>query len=378
MIKLEGRVVALDGLRGIAAVIVVFGHSFNAIELPMSVRQEIVRSPLALLLSSSGAVQLFFVLSGYVLASSLSRVRGWTHLLQFFVKRIFRIHPPYIFAVLFAWGASHFYQAPAPEHAQGLSPMLAHVHLDLSQLMRSFWFPGNAFLQLPVGWTLRVELVFSLLLPGMVLLARRLHWVALLIGSAYLLTLPLGEGLLWYAIDFSLGIAAYQERERLARWLTGLSTLPALLWVIAAAAVFSVPHMLWSEPISRVLLTREQPLNIGVLGLGSVGLVIAAVFVPAANRLLSARPVAFLGKLSFSIYLLHFTLLILLAPIVDRPTTWPFALLLLGLVLGGTIGLSVLSYRWVEKPSIRAGNLVCDWIAERARTSSLRFRLINE
>ena len=117
--KTDGRVVALDGLRGIAAVIVIFGHTFNAIDLPMSVRLAIVQSPVALLLSSTGAVQLFFVLSGYVLASSLSRARGWTDVVQFLVKRVFRIHPPYVFALLFAWCASFFYVTPEPGFGQG-------------------------------------------------------------------------------------------------------------------------------------------------------------------------------------------------------------------------------------------------------------------
>jgi peptidoglycan/LPS O-acetylase OafA/YrhL len=221
-------------------------------------------------------------------------------------------------------------------------------------------------------------MIFSFLLPLMVLLARRLHWGVLVIGSVYLLTLPAGNDLHWYAIDFSLGIAAYQERERLARWLAALSTPLGLLWLLGATAVFSLPHMLWTEPWKGVLITRLQPLSIFVLGLGSIGLVIAAAFVPIASRLLSTRPVALLGKLSFSSYLLHYTLLILLAPIVDRPTTWPFALLLLALVLGGTLGLSALTYRWVERPAILAGNRVCDWIAARAHTNSLPSHLIGE
>jgi peptidoglycan/LPS O-acetylase OafA/YrhL len=104
-----GYVAALDGLRGLAALVVFLRHTSNAIAIPVGARRALVEGPLAPLLNSQGAVQLFFVLSGFVLASSLSRSTHRVHWLRFYVKRFFRIYPPYVFAVLLAWGASQLW-----------------------------------------------------------------------------------------------------------------------------------------------------------------------------------------------------------------------------------------------------------------------------
>src|SRR5688572_5584929 len=110
---------SLDGLRAVAAVVVVARHTVNAIAMPEAVRHALLASPLGLLLSAQGAVRLFFVLSGFVLARSLARGPGSGNVLQFYVRRLFRIHPPYVFGVLVAWLAAFFY---AGEYATHDSP----------------------------------------------------------------------------------------------------------------------------------------------------------------------------------------------------------------------------------------------------------------
>ena len=58
------RVVALDGLRALAALVVVVSHTSNAIPTNWLLRSDLLESPLAIFLNAHGAVQLFFVLSG--------------------------------------------------------------------------------------------------------------------------------------------------------------------------------------------------------------------------------------------------------------------------------------------------------------------------
>jgi peptidoglycan/LPS O-acetylase OafA/YrhL len=181
------RMAALDGLRGIAAMVVVLRHLFNAVAMPLEIRMAVLHSPLALILNGQGAVQLFFVLSGFVLAASLERGTASADILQFYLKRIARVHVPYAFGLLFAWIASTAYPNNGIDGLSTFFGRFTVVHLEFRELLRFMLFPGDAALQLPVGWTLGVEMLFSLLMPLMVLVASRTHWSVLLVGSSGLL-----------------------------------------------------------------------------------------------------------------------------------------------------------------------------------------------
>jgi peptidoglycan/LPS O-acetylase OafA/YrhL len=69
-------VAALDGLRGVAAAVVVLHHWFNALAMPREARRVLFEGVLAPFVNGQGAVVLFFVLSGTVLTASLARGRA--------------------------------------------------------------------------------------------------------------------------------------------------------------------------------------------------------------------------------------------------------------------------------------------------------------
>ena len=115
---------ALDGLRGIAATIVLLRHTFNAVVMPPDVRRGILESPLAPLLNGQGAVQLFFVLSGFVLAMSLSRDTRLRSVPAFYAKRILRIQP--------AGGISLHFDAKQPGEGMQLRGVSMDFHYGSS------------------------------------------------------------------------------------------------------------------------------------------------------------------------------------------------------------------------------------------------------
>ncbi len=370
------HIAALDGLRGLAALVVVLRHCFNTVSIPISTREAVLQSPLALLLNGQGAVQLFFVLSGFVLAASLERNRYRSDLAQFFAKRVFRIHPPYVFAVLLAWTAAFVPLEIAADSAvmPGVR-RLAAVHIDGLQLLGSLLFPGPAHGQLPVGWTLRVEMVFSFLLPLMVWLARRTHWMILVVGCA---------GLLWnadhltmYAIDFALGIGVAVERDRIRSWATALPSGLLTLGALSSLFVLHAPLLLgWSVPARGILIGGFAPADIAVMGVGAAGLVSAALCVRWLGEVLATRPLRFLGRISYSLYLVHGVVLLQLTPILSGPPDPWMSILYSAGVVAGSLGLATLGYHWVERPSIRAGNLVCRRIAARAGTDDVGTKLV--
>jgi peptidoglycan/LPS O-acetylase OafA/YrhL len=143
------HVVALDGLRFIAAAIVLLGHCFNVFDIPGPISRSIRSSPLTLFINGYGAVHLFFVLSGFCLAGSADRARSFFDLIQFYIRRIMRIHPPYMYALLLAWLASFFYETS--QGAGALSSYIverAAVHLSLPDLLPYFLYPNPAKHQL--------------------------------------------------------------------------------------------------------------------------------------------------------------------------------------------------------------------------------------
>ncbi|MBW2292729.1 MAG: acyltransferase [Deltaproteobacteria bacterium] len=351
------HVLALDGLRGVAAIVVLNNHSVGSIVGGGEFLAAIKQTPLIALFNPKVAVEIFFVLSGFVLAGSLMRHTRLAELPQFYIRRIFRIHPPYVMALMFAWCAS-FAWGPLREGVSSFAVILAKVHIPFSELLGYLLFPGSAGNQLSIGWTLEIEMIFSLLLPIMFLLARRTHW-ALLIALCIipLLIGPYGHRVLKFGIDFAFGIALFLERERLSMWLGKIKAPGALLWFAIWLAVANTPLFLnWPY-----LFEGGSPGSIFLQSVGSAGLVAGTAFIPAISRVFSTAPCVYLGKISYSIYLLHFSVVLLLASISVAGTD-------LYVLTGAyviTIPLAGFTYRFVERPAIAAGSRLCKVLAQR-------------
>jgi peptidoglycan/LPS O-acetylase OafA/YrhL len=353
------RLVALDGLRALAALEVVFAHTTYTIAKSKLEAFAIFHSPLSLLINASGAVHVFFVLSGYCLTASALRGTTPSDLAQFYLRRVARIHGPFVAVAALAWMASIWLYPADPDGVTPWMRELLAVRLSLVEFLRTLVFPGSAGGLLPQGWTLRVEMIFSLLLPGMALLAARTHWAALVAASLALLATSSDQfSPLRVALDFSLGIAVYLERARLA---AAFARLPRGVTAILALAGL----LLLTVPIYTLLEARRPLLSTLFSAAGATLLLIAALYGPRLRRFLSWRPIAALGRVSYSIYLIHIVVLVVLTPLLP-PRTGLFGgasfALLVALV---SCALAPLSYYAVELPCIRAGNAACAFLARR-------------
>ncbi|MCP5043925.1 MAG: acyltransferase, partial [bacterium] len=215
------RVSAVDGLRGIAASMVVVAHAVSALAKPLAAVIALHQSPVAIISNGGGGVHLFFVLSGYCLARPALRAFDLLGLLQFYIRRVLRIHPPYVVGLLVSWLLSGWvYDRSAPIEALSQTMIdLRNVHISPAALQHALLFPGRAYVQLPVGWTLQVEALFSILLPILMLVATRLHWLLLVAMSVPVLMIQEETtfDFLRFFLDFSFGLAIYCERQGLAR-----------------------------------------------------------------------------------------------------------------------------------------------------------------
>jgi peptidoglycan/LPS O-acetylase OafA/YrhL len=297
------RLAGLDGIRGLAALFVVVNHVFErAFPGYPADRAPFWAAPF---IFGRFAVVVFIVLSGFSLALSPAR-RGWhlDSLGRFALRRMRRILPPY-------WAALAFSVAVAwlvlPPPGQGL-PYARSVVVNglLVQNLVSAPSPNRAF------WSLAVEAQLYLLFPLLLLTVRR-RGAAVMVATVTLVVAGIGivaphvPRLAVFVADsapdlgalFALGILAAgivraSEARRSWNWpaLTLIALVPVGATIWLAGTVWTLDHLLWVD-----------------LMLGpAIGCLLAGIAVgrPATIvRLLDAKPLRTLGLSSYSLYLTH-------------------------------------------------------------------------
>jgi peptidoglycan/LPS O-acetylase OafA/YrhL len=370
----------LDALRGYAALVVVLFHLS-----PTVIGAERHLAVFRTIDLGKYGVLLFFLVSGYVIPMSLERHGS---LRRFWIGRLFRIYPAYLFAIVLLIACTA--GVPAVLRTETVSSVLGHATmlsdpLGLRGALRPFW-------------TLSYEMVFYLVVSG--LFAWRLHrhsalGAALLALVAILAGPHLPDGLLsagfhsrrvTAAVLLLLVtgcIAAFLTR-RLVRaagavaagfvLLIAVNAHPAAgstvassrqgLTLLAVMFAGTVVHRLQHGSLSHVPAALSLALVTTAVGLAGISwTTTAAVAVTFATAYaLRARTVpavlTWLGTISYSLYLLHVIVLTVAGRLVphlaDRPaaTRLPVA----AAVLTAALALAWLSHRLVERPAQTLGH----------------------
>jgi peptidoglycan/LPS O-acetylase OafA/YrhL len=364
------RLHALDGLRGAAAVVVVAFHVVSFANVPPRFDAIWQATPFGALANGPAAVHLFFVLSGCVLALSLARDPGTGGVARYYVRRVFRIQPPYVAAVLLAWFASQWVMT-----ANAAELGIPWARVPAARLPLALAFPSMAFGLLPVGWSLYVEMAMSALFPLLLFVARRTH-VLVVIAIALALLQPIDRRLsfLVFTIDFALGIALATERARISDWLGRLPTWFAIVWMAIGLQLLQLPQMLgWQATRWNQLAQGAAPRVLLAMAIGSAVLVAGAMHLPAVQRVFSTALARYYGRISYSLYLVHLT--VLLVPMSalrlgEGAIPMPLVLPVFAAVLAISTGLAALGYRFVEAPAIAAGRALIrggETLARRVR-----------
>jgi len=348
-----GRFVALDSLRGIAAVGVVLYHLGD---FGWLAGLEVFRSGWLL-------VDFFFVLSGFVIAASYGdRLAGGYSRGRFLWLRLARVYPLHLAIVgLFVLAEIAVFR-----------PVLHELH-DPWLLIRGLFLldafaTGAGNFYAPVSWSIAVEMVLYLLAAW--LFGRGRAGLAIGAGLAVLAAAALigefnvtGFGRLIQRglLGFALGVGAFALHRRLppldARILTVaeaglLAGIAALLtWPGKSAAWIPATDALFFAAV--LVFARD-----------------AGVF----SRILHARPLTLLGQWSYSIYMVHLIYVIALnrgmPPVLQALGLgeWivpgqhrfglenlalpaPLSLVLTVVILALSVGTATLTWRWVEEPA---------------------------
>jgi peptidoglycan/LPS O-acetylase OafA/YrhL len=367
-----GRVRPLDGLRGLAALVVVLYHCLLASSvffasadsatstLPMSsVTWLLTYTPLHVIWAGPEAVIVFFVLSGFVLSLPVAR-GGRLHVDAYYPSRLIRLYLP-VWGALVVAGALHVLVSHAVvpggswwlnQHARPLELSALGPDASLTSRAGDWGFTS-------VLWSLRWEVLFSLLLPVLLALvarARRAWLAAIVLACLEALLFNGGSGYLIYLPPFLLGVVLAFERERierLARTLREHTVRNAVVKLALAAVCVSALTADWwltTTGVASALITVGACLSI-VLAL------ISEVF----GRFLESTPMQWTGRRSYSLYLLHEPIVVALAfALGGRPMPVLFVLAAVPLSLAG----AAVFYRLVESP---AQLLAHRWSAYRAR-----------
>lgn len=266
----------------------------------------VTSSPLKLLFAGTEAVLVFFALSGLVVA--LPALRDGFRWSSYLPARLLRLYLP----VWGALGLAAVLILLLPRDPAAVTPDSWLIDTNATEVGLPALL-GEAALIQPVYridnalWSLRWELVFSAALPVFVALAmllRRHVWIAG--AGAVALTIAgrlLDVDWLVYLPVFLLGTLAATRLDDLLAWSRARPR--GLFW--AAVAVLSGALLIaswlmrpWVEPGSEL-----GRLLFGLAGAGAIGLVIVAAAAPGAARVLGSRPARWLGRISFSLYLIH-------------------------------------------------------------------------
>jgi peptidoglycan/LPS O-acetylase OafA/YrhL len=325
---------ALDGLRGVAALIVMLSH-FNLV-VPRFLGGAVHES-------GHAGVMIFFILSGFLMGMLyLGAPPSRRAVAQFLVHRGARIIPLYLAVIL----ACVVIATIGPDRAWVYSLYRWETLLSHLLLIR-----GEGVL-----WTVPVEIQFYLLVP--------LIWLAL--GKAPRATII---GLIVAIAAIYLARLAYvpPDKSIAGRLMIGLPYFLAGLvlsrcvtpmtggrwWDVGFVAAAGSLLLLYPNLVPQALLGG------GDYWLNPVSLLLAALLLIASQRsrlaehVLGSRPLRFLGQISYGIYLLHFLAIVNLSRFA---TLYPKTYLLFALSLVVVIAAATLAHILIERPARAAIN----------------------
>jgi peptidoglycan/LPS O-acetylase OafA/YrhL len=387
----RGRLPGIDGLRAVAAGSIVLHHCWLYAMPAGSPRPGGARTAEAFDLLALG-VTIFFALSGFLLyrpiAAAVLRGSPLPGVRAYFRNRALRILPAYwVILLVCALGLRSTYVG-WEDGRLGEGALTDGWRLLQAATLAQGFHPGTLLVGIGPAWSLAVEAVFYLSLPLLGLLAARLgppgararrRLLAVLVPPVLLLAIGLsGKTAAWLVVPgapmagFSPTWHAVVERSFWAQAdLFTFGMLVAVVHALHRDGALTLPRR-WRPAAVAVLVVLSVPAAATLRGAelsylpqntvlaAAAALLIAVVVIPGpggslprATRWLERRPVAAVGLVSYSLFLWHEPVTRWLA---DRGLTHAGWSGLAGdvlLVAGVALGLSALSYRWVERPALR-------------------------
>ncbi|WP_410501901.1 acyltransferase [Exiguobacterium acetylicum] len=381
------RIHSLDSLRGLASLTVVFHHSMLALPLfylaykhdyQNKLTQFITNSPIHMLWGGHEAVLLFFVLSGFVLSIPFLNNKPFTYK-KYIIKRFCRIYIPYIVSIFLSYTLFYFIQ---PHNLRGMSDnfneMWSHS-IDLYDFFSYLFMLGAGVINLNgVTWSLVHEMRISFFFPLLMIFIVRLNWKkSVFIGGLFFLflwtALTLTSELIrfkemsdlilsfaetfYYTPFFIIGACLAKYKDSLINTIKMLSNTLKLLLIFLVVVLYNFEWMSFGfgglKYKETIIPTRVVSLIVDytvVLGVSILLILILSSY--RLTKLLNVSILQSLGKVSYSLYLIHMIIMLTLVHLFNEEI--PTILLLMLSPFISVIS-SYIFYYMIEKNSIKIG-----------------------
>jgi len=288
-------------------------------------------------------VDLFFVISGFIMVTvTRGKFSGLRSSCKFLLSRFFRIFPLYwIYSAAFLFALEFF--------GFGDSGRLQHISIWRSFLL----FPQDQYPVLVVGWTLIYEVYFYVVFGALMVFSEHsfirllLGWGAAIIAvglSAHLFSLSFGPLLKLVFGPLTLafiagGLLALFMRDRTCRY--------GGLFLIAAAVFLSAVYML-----SGYERYPAGWMRVMLFGIPAVMILYGAVSLELNNSVFFPAVLGFIGDISYSVYLAHVPIILLVFSLWSRFIATGTLVSLPPIIISCLLVfiVSVISYYAVEKP----------------------------
>jgi peptidoglycan/LPS O-acetylase OafA/YrhL len=349
----QGEIFELTGLRGVAALMVALLHfNFDVAGRFGPIYDNLTRVGFL-------GVDLFFILSGFVIAYKYHDIRRfWSRdYAQFLWFRFWRIYPTHFFVTIF--------YVPIIVTALLLSRHVDPERFSLSSLIANLlmvqsWLGSDAMTWNAPAWSVSAEWLAYVLFPVLITLSGMVPRSLVIVAcGALLLLVP--------AIFATVNIsgAGFTGLVRLfPEFLSG-----CLIWRIynhdmSRARIFDVALtiVLVLMLTSGLYLPTEYPFL--VLPLFACAIYLSCRSVGVASRILSSRPMVYLGTISYSLYLVHWPLLTISRSVLPASTPLPLRLVI---TLAVAILCAAATYRFIEAPCRGFGKMWWGAVSSRQR-----------
>ncbi len=355
MTRAESRLKEIDGLRALAILLVVGWHYLGSRGGPLS-------NEWHFFIAGRVGVDLFFVLSGYLITSILLKNAGApNYFSSFYGRRCFRILPIY-FVVVFAFLLLKL-SGLKWNLLEGAIPWWSYLFgiqnfwMASEQTYGASWLAGT--------WSLAVEEQFYLLFPLVVLFVSRRHLPRVLV--AIIILCPIARGLAaWWGDSFAYYVLMPMRADILAVGaLIACLRLNGVAERTKTAVKLAFAFSLLALPLYAFTLGKSTEFQAAAFGHSYLvvlfGSTVFLTIEASGSRSLAfmrSEPAAFFARISYALYLVHVVVLQLVFGAVrsGQPVTTLEGAALTLLAFAISVGICAASYRFFEGPLTAMGH----------------------